>query len=128
MENYRVGVGHDVDTELLVLLNPQPRGDGAIPVDRKYGLTGTVYDDQLYTILHFDFTTADEEYWDMLAVFGINVNPSSPITLMARDIRFVERKFNGVAQLPEPNSDIRQDNFFLTGVNVFITHLQEINE
>ena len=126
---YYVGVGHDIANALLQVVNPVPRGDGIIPVDRKYSLTGKIWDDQKFTVLHWDFFNDETEYYNLLGQFGVTTESSSPITLKVRDERFQENdfKYNAMSQLLVPNEDIRQDAFFLRGATMTITHLVEID-
>jgi hypothetical protein len=126
MALYEVGVGHNLAPELIFPVFPEPRGDGAAPVDRKYAVSGEIEDIGLYIVLHWDHVNDEEEYWDLLEQFGVNVNDSSPVTLYARDKRFTYRTYNGIAHLPEPNTDIKQSNFFLRDINMYITHLVQI--
>lgn len=126
---YKVAVGHDIANNLLQNLNNTPRGDGVIPVDRKYALTGKVWDDQYYTILHWDYFEDEQDYYDQMAQFGVSTELSSPVTIKVRDIRFQtnDYKYNAMATLLVPNEEIRQDNFFLRGASMTLTHLQEID-
>lgn len=123
METYKAAAGHNVAEGSLVLFFPQPRGSGVIPVDRKYAIDGTVYDDQFHTTLHWDFIETQTLYYNILVLLGLDLLESAPVTLYTLDIRFGPRRFNAIAQLPEPTVDIRNQNFFLRDFNINFTHM-----
>lgn len=126
MDIYKVAVGWSVADGLLVPVYPQPRSDPAAPTERKFSITGKVHDDGEFMELYWDYIEVEEDYWDLLAQFGVNVEPSANVTIYGRDRRFVFRKFNGVAQLPESKQDVRRSNFFIRDVVMRITHLIEL--
>jgi hypothetical protein len=123
VEDYKAAAGNNVAEIALVTFFPQPRGSGVIPVDRKYALSGKVYDDTFYTILHWDFIETQTLYFNILTLLGLTTVPSAPITLYTLDIRFGPRRFNGTAQLPEPTVDIGNRNFFLRDFDLLITNM-----
>lgn len=126
LDIYKVALGHNAIDGLLVPVYPQPRSDPASPVDRKFGLTGKVHDEGLFVEIYWDYIEYEQEYWDLLAQFGVNVNPSASITYYGRDSRFVFRKFNGIAQLPEGKTDVKRSNYFIRDVVMRITHLEQL--
>lgn len=126
LDTYRVGVGHNLALGSLSVIFPQPRSNPAAPTDRKYSLTGKVYDHGEFMELYWDMLEYETEYTTMLLQFALTVNKSSNVTIYGRDSLFTFRRFNGVAQRPEGMQDVKRSNYFIRDVVVRITNLVEL--
>jgi hypothetical protein len=126
LDTYRVGIGHNVALVSLVDIFPQPRSNPAAPTERKYALTGAVYDEGEYMELYWDHFEWETEYTTMLLQFTLTVNKSANVTIYGRDSLFTFRRFNGVAQRPEGIQDVKRSNFFIRDVVMRITHLVQL--
>jgi hypothetical protein len=123
---YRVGVGHDlalIDTDIML---QQPTAGLVAPVERHYGINGTIYDEGGFVRFVFEMIESDTLYQQLLGQFGLNDNFDSPVTIYARNDRMYWRHYNGIAHRPEPNVDAKWENFFLKDVVIYVTDLVEI--
>ncbi len=126
MTIYKVAIGHDVpavDTDVIV---PQPLGDPVAPVQRSFGASGVHHDQGGYVVFRWDFINSPTEYQALLAQFDLNSNETANVTITARNDRFYDRRYNGIAHRPEPNTDVKWNNFFIRDLSIHITDLEEI--
>lgn len=127
LDTYRVGVGWNLAIGSLSVIFPQPRSNPAAPTERKFSLTGKVYDEGEFMELYWDYFEYETEYTNMLLQFGLSgSNRSNNVTIYGRDSLFTFRRFNGVAQRPEGIQDVKRSNFFIRDVVLRITHLIEL--
>lgn len=123
---YMVGIGHDLDVLDMDYVTPEPKGEPIGPIERFYGASGVHHDQGLYLKLHWDFINTPTEYQTLLGLFDLNSNETAEVTVYARNDRFYVRKYNGLAHRPEPNTDVKHNNFFIRDVDIYITDLVEI--
>lgn len=121
---YRVAEGWNVPLIDLDRIEPQPRGNPATPVERAYSITGKVHDDGLFMELNWDYIEEEQEYIDLLVLFGLQTNPSNEVTIYGRTKIFGFARYNGIAQQPEGMSEAKRSNFFIRDVTIRITHLE----
>lgn len=125
MSTYKVAVGH-VAAGSVVLVNPQPTGEAAAPVERDYALSGKVHDQGLFVVWRWEMVESEAEYIALIAQFGLNNGDSWPVTIYTPNKRYAYGYFHGTAQLPEPGSDIKRNNYFLNDITIYLTHLQVV--
>lgn len=128
MANYLIGSGHDVDLMALSSFTQEPSGEAVAPTERKYSLSGKVYDYGLFLVLRWDFFEEATDYYNMLEDLGLHNQDSAPVTIYCRTKRYTFARFNGIAQLPEPQTDTKLTNFFIRNVEMFITHMEQLTE
>lgn len=121
---YRVATGWNTPLVDLDRIEPQPRGNPAAPVERNYSITGDIHDDGLFMELNWDYIEEEQEYIDLLTLFGVHIQKSSEITIYARSPIFIFTRYNGIAQQPEGMSEVKRSNFFIRDLTIRITHLE----
>lgn len=126
MTVYKIGLGHDVPTIDLDPIVPQPKGDPVAPVERTYGASGVHHDRGGYVRYHWDFINSPAEYQTLLNFFGVNSDDTAEVTVIARNDRFYDRKYNGIAHRPEPLVEVKWEGFFIRDLDIYVTDLEEI--
>lgn len=125
IDTYRVAPGWNVALVTLSIIVPQPRGDPLEPVERKYGLTGAVYDEGYVMQLYWDVIETENQYVTLITQFGLGGSTLfAPVTVYGRNDVFTFTRFNGVAQRPEGTRDVKRSGFFIRDVIMRITHLR----
>ena len=129
MPDIMVQIGHDVPLVMLNPVVPKPASEPPEPVQRLYGVNGTICHDQGACLkLHWAFVETETEYMTILAFFGLHDQASDNVTVYAKDERLVWKRFNGVSQLPEPGVDMRWANYFPRDITIYIVDLEELEE
>jgi hypothetical protein len=124
MSTYRAAVGHGglalVDLDVMV---QQPTADLVAPVQRDYGASGANHNQGKWVCWHFDFIEDITLYVTILTQLGLQANDYAAVTIYTRDERGTFNMYQGIAHFPEPTVDIKQNNFFLRDVDIYITDL-----
>lgn len=120
---YRVATGWNVPLIDLDRIEPQPRGNPAAPVERDFAITGKIHDDGLFMELNWDYIEEEQEYIDLLVLFGLHDQASNEVTIYGRTKIHGFARYNGIAQQPEGMSETKRSNFFIRDVTIRITHL-----
>lgn len=126
MDLYRVLEGHDLvlaDFEDLDPVLQQPTADLVAPVERSYSASGANHNQGKWVCWHFDFFEDTTWYAAVLAQFGLDAADNTDVTIYTRDERGGWELFEGIAHLPEATVDIKQSNYFLRDVDLYITDL-----
>lgn len=124
LDSYKVSAdGWNVPLIDLDVIDPQPRGNPAGASERKFAITGAVHDDGLFMELNWDFIDEEQEYLDLLILFGLHNATSKEVTIYGRSPIFTWVRYNGVAQRPEGMQEVKRSNFFIRDVTIRITHL-----
>lgn len=124
LADYKVAEGWNVPLVDLDVIVPQPRGNPASPVDRKFSITGSIEDDGLCMELNWDYIESEQEYLDLITLFGLQSGKSNEVTIYGRSPIHQFVRYNGVAQQPEGVAETKRSNFFIRDVTIRITHLK----
>lgn len=120
---YQVAVGFYIAPEDMVTILQQPQVDPVQPVERHYGVDGTLYDEGLYAVFHFDVIEDATLYQNILDQFGLLDNTTAEVTIYARSALLVWTQYFGIAHRPEPGVDAKWNRFFWTDINIYVTDL-----
>lgn len=126
MSTYRVaeGTGHTLGD--LVVLVQQPSSDLIAPVERNYSASGANHNQGKYAVWHFDHFDGVTDYITVLSQFGLDDQYFNTVTIYTRDEWGTWRMYTGIAHLPEPKADIKQQNFYLRDIDIYITDLVQL--
>jgi hypothetical protein len=115
----------DVPEEDLIEVFQQPQADLVAPVVRDYGAGGEITEQGLFCCYHFSHVDDAETWQAILAQVNLMDNDSYPITFLAKNNRLVLKRYNGVAQIPEANQDVKWSNFFPRDMAIYMVDVEE---
>lgn len=123
----RVAIGHDVVLASTEPIYQTPRNAIARPVERNYGLGGSVHDRGLFVCFHFDMVDGEAVYISILNQFGLLGEDSSEVTVYIFSPRMAPTLYNGIAFLPQAGEDFKLENFFPRNIELYVTDLEEFS-
>lgn len=127
MSLYRAALNHDRPFVDLFIFRPQPRGTLVQPVQRGYGANGTVHDQGGFCIWTWEIVVDQEtDYQSLIANFGLDNADEREVTIYTKSGRMVWTRYNAIAQLPEPNIDVKYERGMPRDVQIHFTDLEAI--
>lgn len=125
---YYVGIGYDVPSLDLALIDPQPSSQGVQVTKRYYAGDGSVTDEGLFVELEFSALKDAVQYRDLLVQFNILSYTNAPVTIMARAAAgLTSLPYNGIAVQPEIVKDLKW-NFMPRSVTILVKNLVVLGE
>lgn len=103
---------------------PEPKTTPVSPVQRNFGASGYHHDQARFAILEWDMVESETEYYTLLQQFHLHEDEVAPVTIYLKSERLEWTVYNGLAHLPEANTDMRWDNFFPRKITMMITDLE----
>lgn len=97
--------------------------EGVKPSRRSFAADGSIVEEGLYLELEWGVLESAADYLTLLTAFGLHDALTNEITIYARDARFVNVRYNGIAVRPELGRDARWD-MFPRGVTILVKNLE----
>lgn len=123
MSTYRVADGHGVALGSLTVMSPQPQGDPVAPVLRSHGVSGVVHNQGKFAVWRYSHLASVAEYLAVLTLIGLHNADSNDVTIYTRDERFAFTRYNAKAILPQPMVDMRWQEYFPRGIDIYFIKL-----
>lgn len=123
MPLYAVASGWNVALGSLVALDPQPQGDLVAPVVRNESASGQIHEIGGSVTLHYSTLEDEAMCLAVLTQYGLHNALTNQVTIYCRNGRMQWTRYNGVARLPKPNSEMKWSQYFARDIDVIINRL-----
>lgn len=123
---YLLGLGHDVDLEDLLPLDPQPATVGYLFGRRSYAASGAVIDELPHVEYLYSALEDAEMYQSLLSQTGLLVATTALVTVYVQDENYEWSLFNGRIVKPLIGTDGQRSNFWLNGFTFLVHSLRAI--
>lgn len=119
---FAIADGFNVAEGSLTRVTPQPQGQPVAPVVRNHGLSGIVHDYGAWCEWRWPVVEGDSEWLALMTLLGLHNALNNEVTINTRSNRVQWARYNALATLPEPMTDVRW-NYFPVDTVVRFTRL-----
>lgn len=126
---YKVGIGYGLSDGMLTLIDPQPMCKGVQVTRRTYPAdSSVVYEEKLYAeLLWSSIGSNNDDYYNLLVLFGVESSITSPVTIRLRDNLFHDVLYNGIAVRPDQGKE-NDWSYFPKNIKMLIKNLEALVE
>lgn len=125
IEDYRIGIGHDLDLADMQKLVPQPHVSGIKITRRSHGHANKIKDDFLYTDLLFNILGGINGFRAVLDQLGLLDDIEVDITITLKNNSLEWGKYNAIAVRPQQGEDVEWSNFFPRNIVILIKEIEQ---